>query len=55
MFSLSKFAQIRGDQHNFVKEVNVAQFSSDVSEHSAYHHGEQSLASNHYWHGCEQA
>ncbi|XP_058073689.1 DNA topoisomerase 2-like isoform X2 [Magnolia sinica] len=30
---------------NFVKEAKVAQFSGYVSEHSAYHHGEQSLAS----------
>ncbi|KAL5986279.1 DNA topoisomerase 2 [Asimina triloba] len=29
---------------NFVKEAKVAQFSGYVSEHSAYHHGEQSLA-----------
>ncbi|KAK7845167.1 dna topoisomerase 2 [Quercus suber] len=28
---------------NFVKEAKVAQFSGYVSEHSAYHHGEQSL------------
>jgi DNA topoisomerase-2 len=32
-------------KRNFVKEAKVAQFSGDVSEHSAYHHGEQSLAS----------
>ncbi|CAL5341794.1 unnamed protein product [Camellia sinensis] len=30
---------------NFVKEAKVAQFSGYVSEHSAYLHGEQSLAS----------
>lgn len=30
---------------NLIKEVKVAQFSGYVSEHSAYHHGEQSLAS----------
>ena len=32
-------------KRNFVKEAKVAQFSSYVSEHSAYHHGEQSLVS----------
>ncbi|KAH6759755.1 topoisomerase II [Perilla frutescens var. frutescens] len=32
-------------KRNFVKEAKVAQFSGYVSEHSAYHHGEQSLAS----------
>uniref|UniRef100_A0A7N0TUR6 DNA topoisomerase 2 n=1 Tax=Kalanchoe fedtschenkoi TaxID=63787 RepID=A0A7N0TUR6_KALFE len=31
-------------KRNFVKEAKVAQFSGYVSEHSAYHHGEQSLA-----------
>ncbi|KAK1619077.1 hypothetical protein QYE76_024594 [Lolium multiflorum] len=30
---------------NLVKEAKVAQFIGYVSEHSAYHHGEQSLAS----------
>nr|POE91889.1 dna topoisomerase 2 [Quercus suber] len=30
-------------KRNFVKEAKVAQFSGYVSEHSAYHHGEQSL------------
>ena len=30
---------------NFVKEAKVAQVSGYVFEHSAYHHGEQSLAS----------
>jgi DNA topoisomerase-2 len=30
---------------NFTKEAKVAQFSGYVSEHSAYHHGEQSLQS----------
>ncbi|XP_059462496.1 DNA topoisomerase 2 isoform X2 [Corylus avellana] len=30
---------------NFIKEAKVAQFSGYVSEHSAYHHGEQSLQS----------
>ena len=29
---------------NFVKEAKVAQVSGYVSEHSAYHHGEQGLA-----------
>ncbi|KAG5531847.1 hypothetical protein RHGRI_026452 [Rhododendron griersonianum] len=32
-------------KHNFAKEAKVVQFSGYVSEHSAYHHGEQSLAS----------
>ncbi|KAJ7542297.1 hypothetical protein O6H91_10G100200 [Diphasiastrum complanatum] len=32
-------------KRNFVKQAKVAQFSGYVSEHSAYHHGEQSLAS----------
>ncbi|ONK71489.1 uncharacterized protein A4U43_C04F9180 [Asparagus officinalis] len=32
-------------KRNFVKEAKVAQFSGYVSEHSAYHHGEQSLVS----------
>ncbi|OMO96852.1 DNA topoisomerase II, eukaryotic-type [Corchorus olitorius] len=32
-------------KRNFVKEAKVAQFSGYVSEHSAYHHGEQSLCS----------
>uniref|UniRef100_A0ACD5YXT2 Uncharacterized protein n=1 Tax=Avena sativa TaxID=4498 RepID=A0ACD5YXT2_AVESA len=32
-------------KRNFVKEAKVAQFIGYVSEHSAYHHGEQSLAS----------
>lgn len=32
-------------KRNFVKEAKVAQFSGYVSEHSAYHHGETSLAS----------
>ncbi|XP_058196759.1 DNA topoisomerase 2-like isoform X1 [Rhododendron vialii] len=32
-------------KRNFFKEAKVAQFSGYVSEHSAYHHGEQSLAS----------
>ena len=31
-------------KRNFTKEAKVAQFSGYVSEHSAYHHGEQSLA-----------
>ncbi|XP_030493385.2 DNA topoisomerase 2 isoform X1 [Cannabis sativa] len=31
-------------KRNFVKEAKVAQFSGYVSEHSAYHHGEASLA-----------
>lgn len=31
-------------RNNFTKELKVAQFSGYVSEHSAYHHGEQSLA-----------
>ncbi|XP_059649125.1 DNA topoisomerase 2 [Cornus florida] len=31
-------------KRNLVKEIKVAQFSGYVSEHSAYHHGEQSLA-----------
>lgn len=31
-------------KRNFVKEAKVAQFCGYVSEHSAYHHGEQSLA-----------
>ncbi|CAH9108152.1 unnamed protein product [Cuscuta epithymum] len=30
-------------KRNFTKEAKVAQFSGYVSEHSAYHHGEQSL------------
>lgn len=30
-------------KRNFIKEAKVAQFSGYVSEHSAYHHGEQSL------------
>ncbi|KAK2637028.1 hypothetical protein Ddye_031820 [Dipteronia dyeriana] len=32
-------------KRNFVKEAKVAQFIGYVSEHSAYHHGEQSLSS----------
>ncbi|CAK9876172.1 unnamed protein product [Sphagnum jensenii] len=32
-------------KRNFVTQAKVAQFSGYVSEHSAYHHGEQSLAS----------
>ena len=32
-------------KRNFVKEAKVAQFSGYVFEHSAYHHGEQSLTS----------
>ncbi|XP_077227115.1 DNA topoisomerase 2-like [Tasmannia lanceolata] len=32
-------------KRNFIKEIKVSQFSGFVSEHSAYHHGEQSLAS----------
>ncbi|KAL0873030.1 hypothetical protein Bca101_022735 [Brassica carinata] len=32
-------------KRNFTKEAKVGQFSGYVSEHSAYHHGEQSLAS----------
>ena len=32
-------------KRNFVKEAKIAQFAGYVSEHSAYHHGEQSLAS----------
>ncbi|KAG0580579.1 hypothetical protein KC19_4G184100 [Ceratodon purpureus] len=32
-------------KRNFVKQAKVAQFSGYVSEHSAYHHGEASLAS----------
>ncbi|KAL4291801.1 hypothetical protein GQ457_14G024050 [Hibiscus cannabinus] len=32
-------------KRNFVKEAKVSQFSGYVSEHSAYHHGEQSLMS----------
>ncbi|KAF3788559.1 DNA topoisomerase 2 [Nymphaea thermarum] len=32
-------------KRNFVSQAKVAQFSGYVSEHSAYHHGEQSLAS----------
>ncbi|KAH9301945.1 hypothetical protein KI387_013528, partial [Taxus chinensis] len=32
-------------KRNFVKQAKVAQFSGYVSEHSAYHHGEQSLSS----------
>ncbi|KAJ4798339.1 DNA topoisomerase 2 [Rhynchospora pubera] len=31
-------------KRNFVKEAKVSRFSGYVSEHSAYHHGEQSLA-----------
>ncbi|XP_042007097.1 DNA topoisomerase 2-like isoform X1 [Salvia splendens] len=31
-------------KRNFIKEAKVAQFCGYVSEHSAYHHGEQSLA-----------
>ncbi|CAA7041898.1 unnamed protein product [Microthlaspi erraticum] len=31
-------------KRNLIKEAKVAQFSGYVSEHSAYHHGEQSLA-----------
>ncbi|KAJ6897486.1 hypothetical protein NC651_023380 [Populus alba x Populus x berolinensis] len=31
-------------KRNFVKEAKISQFSGYVSEHSAYHHGEQSLA-----------
>ena len=31
-------------KRNFMKEAKIAQFSGYVSEHSAYHHGEQSLA-----------
>ncbi|KAK4770618.1 hypothetical protein SAY87_031150 [Trapa incisa] len=31
-------------KRNFVKEAKVVQFSGYVSEHSAYHHGDQSLA-----------
>ncbi|KAK6124842.1 hypothetical protein DH2020_041418 [Rehmannia glutinosa] len=31
-------------KRNFIKEAKVAQLSGYVSEHSAYHHGEQSLA-----------
>ncbi|KAG9150672.1 hypothetical protein Leryth_008141 [Lithospermum erythrorhizon] len=31
-------------KRNLMKEAKVAQFSGYVSEHSAYHHGEQSLA-----------
>ncbi|KAF8097776.1 hypothetical protein N665_0281s0039 [Sinapis alba] len=31
-------------KRNFTKEAKVAQFAGYVSEHSAYHHGEQSLA-----------
>ncbi|KAL6515775.1 DNA topoisomerase 2 [Orobanche hederae] len=31
-------------KRNFVKQAKVSQFSGYVSEHSAYHHGEQSLA-----------
>ncbi|RZC81985.1 hypothetical protein C5167_044563 [Papaver somniferum] len=31
-------------KRNFTKEAKVAQFSGYVSEHSAYHHGEASLA-----------
>jgi len=30
-------------KRNLTKEVKVAQFSGYVSEHSGYHHGEQSL------------
>ncbi|PPR98423.1 hypothetical protein GOBAR_AA22235 [Gossypium barbadense] len=32
-------------KRNFVHEAKVSQFSGYVSEHSAYHHGEQSLCS----------
>ena len=32
-------------KRNFVKEAKIAHFSGYVSEHSAYHHGEQSLSS----------
>ncbi|KAM7530082.1 hypothetical protein LguiB_033492 [Lonicera macranthoides] len=32
-------------KRNFIKEAKVAQFAGYVSEHSAYHHGEQGLAS----------
>ena len=32
-------------KRNFVKEAKVAQFSGSVSEHLAYDHGQQSLAS----------
>ncbi|KAH7306210.1 hypothetical protein KP509_22G002000 [Ceratopteris richardii] len=32
-------------KRNFVTQAKVAQFSGYVSEHSAYHHGEQSLVS----------
>ncbi|MCO5587675.1 hypothetical protein L7F22_041626 [Adiantum nelumboides] len=32
-------------KRNFVSQAKVAQFSGYVSEHSAYHHGEQSLVS----------
>ncbi|KAG6557359.1 hypothetical protein Mapa_001289 [Marchantia paleacea] len=32
-------------KRNFVKQAKVSQFSGYVSEHSAYHHGEASLAS----------
>ncbi|CAI9769727.1 unnamed protein product [Fraxinus pennsylvanica] len=32
-------------KRNFVHEAKVGQFAGYVSEHSAYHHGEQSLAS----------
>ncbi|KAK8484332.1 hypothetical protein V6N11_047370 [Hibiscus sabdariffa] len=32
-------------KRNFVKEAKVSQFSGYVSEHSAYHHGEQSVIS----------
>ncbi|KAJ8573579.1 hypothetical protein K7X08_010090 [Anisodus acutangulus] len=32
-------------KRNFIKEAKVSQFSGYVSEHSAYHHGEQSLSS----------
>ena len=32
-------------KRNFVKEAKVAQFSGYVSEHSTYHHDEQSLLS----------
>ncbi|XP_020577441.1 DNA topoisomerase 2 [Phalaenopsis equestris] len=31
-------------KRNFVKELKIGQFAGYVSEHSAYHHGEQSLA-----------
>ncbi|KAK1370431.1 DNA topoisomerase 2 [Heracleum sosnowskyi] len=31
-------------KRNLIREAKVAQFSGYVSEHSAYHHGEQSLA-----------